>query len=69
MPSDLDIKNAANKPTKSGYHIVVGAGSSTIMYFGQSVTNPGGQTVQFYNGQRVLGTMSIKGFVNAGRKR
>ncbi len=69
QPSPEDINNAANTPTRLGYHLQVGAGSSTINYMGQSRDNPGGQKVNFYNGNGIIGTMSLKGFINAGRKR
>ena len=68
QPSPTDITNASNQPTKLGYHIQVGAGRSTIMYFGKEKINPGGQMVQFYNGNDVIGSMTLKGFINAGRR-
>ena len=58
-PSQADKNGIGTLPTKLGYHIVVGAGSKTIL--GQ---NTGGQKVYFYNSSGgVKGSLPLNKFV------
>jgi len=68
-PSTIDKTNAqsSSRATQLGYSLVVAAGSKMV---GTNIDNQrpnGGQRVYFYNGTGTLGSMSLKGFLNAGR--
>ncbi|MEZ5308053.1 MAG: hypothetical protein R2684_12980 [Pyrinomonadaceae bacterium] len=64
----IDIPNAANRSTRLGYNIVVGAGSKMKGTTINNKSSNGGQRVYFCNGTGVIGSMAIDGFVKAGRR-